>query len=83
MVHSFKFIRVSRQKYCKVTSGFFHSTIFNLSSRSLRFRSLNIEESANEKKKKKKVKAQAGKSGATHPKIHRFFIYIIFFLLGS
>lgn len=52
MVHSFKFIRVSRQKYCKVTRGFFHSTMFNLSSRSLRFRSLNIEESANEKKKK-------------------------------
>lgn len=51
MVHSFKFIRVSRQKYCKVTSGFFHRTIFNLSSRSLRFRSLNIEESAKQKQK--------------------------------
>lgn len=52
MVHSFKFIRVSRKKYCKVTSGCLHSTIFNLSSRSRRFRSLNKEESANEKQQK-------------------------------
>lgn len=68
MVHSFKFIRVSRQKYCKVTRGFLHRTIFNLSSRSLRFLSLSIEESANEKQKKIYVKAQAGRSGAILPK---------------
>lgn len=52
MVHSFKFIRVSRKKYCKVTSGCLQRTIFNLSSRSLRFRSLNKEDSANEKQQK-------------------------------
>lgn len=79
MVHSFKFIRVSRQKYCKVTSGFFHRTIFNLSSRSLRFRSLNIEESAKQKQKKY-VKAQAGRSGSIPPKNTPIFF---FNLLGS
>lgn len=76
MVHSFKFISVSRKKYCKVTSGCLHRTIFNLSSRSLRFRSPNKEESAKEEQQKYKTTGWRFKFHPTQK-------YTDYFLLGS